>query len=165
MAPHFPAAQVRQLRGHDDDVSVVPGGDQESWPRVCTAHDEPRNRTVAILSTSSVGRESISAELGLYDDLYSKIPPDDYFGELSQRFGCRAQGPPHFSGSALIVKDLGQLRNEGLLGWKYDGATSFWSYNGVIHMWRKIRHLLRPTELTLEGSLLARVCPQVWELG
>jgi len=96
-----------------------------------------------------VGEKVSRPSLGLYDDLlqcvqsgdpwvehgiveyrYSRLNPKVYLQELIPRFGHRAQGPRLFSASALIAKALGQLRNEGLLAWRYDKATGFWDYSG-----------------------------------
>ena len=64
MPTQLPPAQVCQLCGHDDEVSVVPGGDHDNWLYVCAAHEVPYNWTVAIPSKSSSGREGVTAELG-----------------------------------------------------------------------------------------------------
>src|SRR5580698_7716160 len=77
MPTQLPPAQVCPLDGHDDEVSVVPGGDSDNWLYVCTAHTDPYNWTVAIPSASSGGREGVTAELGLYDDLLQCVHTGD----------------------------------------------------------------------------------------
>jgi hypothetical protein len=185
MPTQLPPAQVCQLCGHDDEVNVVPGGDHDNWLYVCTAHEVPYNWTVAIPSASSAGREGVTAELGLYDDLlqcvqsgdpwvehgiveyrYSRLNPKVYLGELIPRFGHRAQGPRHFSASALIAKALGQLRNEGLLAWRYDKATGFWDYNGTISYWATVPPPREDDRLTWEDFAGSHgLDPRKWDLS
>jgi hypothetical protein len=186
MPTQLPPAQVCPLCGHDDVVSIVPGGDSENWLYVCTGttHKDPYNWTVAIPSAFAGGREGVTAELGLYDDLlrcvraedpwvehgiveyrYSRLNPKVYLGELIPRFGHRAQGPRHFSASALIAKALGQLRNEGLLAWRYGKATGFWAYNGTISYWAIVPPPPDENRLTWEEfAENGGLAPQEWDL-
>jgi len=152
----LPPPQVCPLCAHDDEVSAVPDGEQSGWRFVCENHVPPYTWLVKTPRTSS-GREGISAEIGLYDDLvecvyrddpwlehgvveyrYQLLRPTLYREELVARFGHRAQGPRHFSASALIAKALGQLRDEGILSWQYGKATGFWAYNGSISYWAPV---------------------------
>jgi hypothetical protein len=149
----LPPRQVCPLDGRDDDVSIVPGGDGAEWLYVCTAHQEPYNWTVSIPNPLK-GRDGVSSELGLYEDLlscvnvgdpwvehgvveyrYWHMRPTTYLRELIPRYGHRADGPRNFSVSVVIAKALGQLRDEGLLAWRYGAATGYWDYNGKISYW------------------------------
>jgi hypothetical protein len=179
-----PPAQVCQLCGHDDFVSLVPDGSSDEWLFVCSGHEQPWNWSVRI-PTGNPGREGITAELGLYEDLplcilpgepwvehgvveyrYSHLRPEIYTRELLPRFGHTKQGPRHFSTSALIAKALGQLRGEGLLAWRYDRATGFWGYNGQISYWAQLPAPADDALLTWAAfAELKGLDPDDWDLN
>lgn len=181
MAVPSPPPQVCPLCGHDDDVNVVPSGSDTEWLFACTNHAPPYNWAVPH-EVHHTGREGITAELGLYDDLllcieagdpwvehgiveyrYRQLRPAIYVHELVARFGHRAQGPRHFSASALIAKALGQLRNEGLLAWQYAQATGFWDYNGTISYWATVPPPPEDQRLTWEIFAVANhLDPRTW---
>lgn len=156
MPDGVPPRLVCPLCGHDDDVSSLPVGAEGEWAYTCAAssgHIEPYGWKHK-LERHVDGREGITAELGLYDDLascvkpgeawvehgvvehrYRLLRPDVYLGELLPRYGHVAQGPKRYTVSALIAKALGQLSREGILAWQYARATGFWYYNGSISYW------------------------------
>ena len=179
-----PPPQVCPLCAHDDEVSAVPDGEKSGWRFVCENHEMPYTWLVKAPRTSS-GREGISAEIGLYDDLVECVHGDDpwlehgiveyryqllrptlYRDELVARFGHRAQGPRHFSTSALIAKALGQLRDEGILSWRYGKATGFWAYNGSISYWAAVPPPAEGSELTwVHFAHDVGLDPEVWVLS
>lgn len=162
---------------------MVPGGSDTDWLYVCTVHDPPFNWSVRREGEHS-GRDGITAELGVYDDLllcvhsgepwvehgvveyrYKQMRPKIYRDELVRRFGHRAQGPRHFSASALIAKALGQLRNEGLLAWQYAKATGFWAYNGTISYWATVPAPAEDNRLTWDAFAVANhLDPSTWDI-
>jgi hypothetical protein len=153
----IPPPQVCPLDGFDDDVEAVLGTEQDLWRFVCPHHDPPYFWTVPVSGDDHAGREGVTAELGLYEDLlpcvqdaepwveygiveyrYMKAHPDIYFGKLMPLYGHRRDGPRHFSLSVLIAKALGQLHREGLLALRAGKATGFWDYNGTISYWATV---------------------------
>ena len=149
----IPPPQVCPLDGYDDDVTVMPNP-EGGWLFSCSAHDEVYSWVVPEHNASFLGRDGITAELGLYDDLptcvldnepwveygivefrYMHLRPDIYFRELLPRYGHRAQGPRQFSLSAFVAKALGQLSKEGILALQVGPATGFWVYNGTVSYW------------------------------
>jgi hypothetical protein len=157
MAHRLQARQVCPMCGDDDDVVAFPKGVGQDWVYTCTAkrHASPYQWAVKVEERGD-GREGITAELGLYDDLprcvvpgepwvehgvvehrYKLLRPDIYFDELLPRYGHVADdwGRKPYTVSAFIAKTLGQLHREGAFAWQEEKATGFWKYNGRISYW------------------------------
>ncbi len=152
---HGPPSQVCPLCADDDQLSALPG-EPGTWMFTCTGtrgHETPYSWPVKVESTVE-GREGITEELGVYDDLllcvhsdepwvehgvvehrYKLLKPAVYFKELLPTYGHVAQGPKQYTLSAFLARALGQLRDEGALAWQYATATGFWAYNGSISYW------------------------------
>jgi hypothetical protein len=154
--PEVPHRQVCKLCAHDDEVTMLPIGDGSEWAFTCTAttgHSAPYVWTVKV-ERGMAGREGITAELGLYDDLprcvrvgdpwiehgilehrYKLLRPDVYFDELLPRYGHVALKSKRYTTSVFIASALGQLMREGALAWQYAPATGLWNYNHKISFW------------------------------
>lgn len=151
----LPERRVCALCGHDDDVTIMPAPDGNGWQYTCPpgpSHTDARVWTVTE-PAAFVGRDGVTAELGLYDDLPSLIAPGepwleygvveyryrrlhhDRYGEVIRRYGHRSVEPKPFTASALIAKALGQLAREGIFALRWGPATGYWSYNGTVSYW------------------------------
>jgi hypothetical protein len=150
-----PERRVCALCGHDDEVAIMPSPDGGSWQYTCPPgphHAELHVWTVAE-PTTFIGRDGVTAEFGLYDDLpalvvsgepwveyglvehrYKLAHPQTY-NALLDRYGHRAKQPKPFTMSAFIAGALGQLAREGVLAYKWGPATGYWSYNGKVSYW------------------------------
>ncbi len=182
----LPPHQVCPLCGDDDAVTALPLARDGEWAFTCTGsagHGSPYSWTTKV-EQEVQGREGITAELGLYDDLpvcvhagepwvehgvveyrYKLLRPEIYFQELLPRYGHAAQGPRRYSLSALIAKALGQLSGEGILAWQYSRATGFWAYNGSISYWASPPAPSLDARLTWsQFAVREGLDPSVWDL-
>lgn len=182
----IPHRQVCKLCGHDDDVVMFPAGDAGVWNFTCTAttgHAEPYTWPVTV-EAKMAGRQGITAELGLYDDLprclhprepwvehgilehrYKLLRPDVYFDKLLPRYGHVALKPKRYTTSVFIASALSQLTREGAVAWQYAKATGFWSYNGEISYWALPPAPSKGERLTWEAFATTEgFDPQAWDL-
>lgn len=149
---NIPPRRVCPMCGYDDDITVMPGDDDDTWAYTCLSD---RHTWIVKAPTGIEGRNGIMAELGLYDDLlrclvsgeswvehgivehrYKEAFPDVYFNELLPRYGHVAtHGSKRYTASAFIASALGRLRVEGALVQSRGPATGFWHYNGSVSYW------------------------------
>lgn len=187
MTTTVPPNQVCPLCGYDDYVIAMPVGQPGEWDFTCTGttgHTAPYTWHVTA-QHDFVGREGITAELGVYDDLlsclhpgdpwvehgvvehrYKQLRPDVYFGELIPTYGHVAQGPKRYTVSVFLARALSQLLHEGAVGWQYAAATGFWSYNTRISFWSLFPTSATENRLTWESYAKDRgIDPVTWDLN
>ncbi|MGZ4790362.1 MAG: hypothetical protein ACXWBO_00740 [Ilumatobacteraceae bacterium] len=70
-------------------------------------------------------------EWGIVEHLYAQRNPATY-RELVDRYSHTAYGPTQYSASAFLGRAAGQLASDGHLMVRFENATGYWSYNGVI---------------------------------